>query len=104
MEDIQDPFAGNMAPVDPELAVAQERALAGGRTNRTLQKAQEQAAMTKVRAAIDTRDPQGPAKPTGVVYQSQRTGTQQHIFDDGSLRNPWKRTPGLSGRQFRKLL
>jgi hypothetical protein len=66
-----------------------------------VQAVQEKRAITKVRAAYATRD-KAHAKPTGVRLQ-RKDGDVLDIFDDGSQRHAWKRKPGLSGRQFRKL-
>lgn len=52
--------------------------------------------------ATQQRDPHRAAKPTGVRIKGSN-GVVLDVYDDGSHRKPWKRAPGLSGRQFRKL-
>lgn len=55
----------------------------------------------RLRTAFEQRDKHGPAKPTGVRIRT--AGSELDVYDDGSVRHAWKRKPGLSGRQFRKL-
>lgn len=56
----------------------------------------------QLREAFKNRDPHRAAKPSG-VWMRDRHGLEYAVCDDGSIRKPYKRVPGLSGRQFRKL-
>lgn len=62
---------------------------------------QQQKAINRIHSAIAKREQDRAAKPTGVRLRSA-DGTAQDIYDDGSVRNLYKRNPALSGRQFRK--
>lgn len=96
------------ATSDELLARARERYLAS-KGARKAEDTRENALMAKVhQSALDRQEllMQGFAvapMPTGVKYQSPKTGRVQDIMDDGSLRNLWGRAPGVSGRQFRKM-
>lgn len=69
-------------------------------------KAQEAVANKRARAMLNTafeqRDPHAAAKPTGVRIKGHDRRILD-VYDDGSQRHSWKRKPGLSGRQFRKM-
>lgn len=72
--------------------------------NATLQEEQrEKHASAKLKLAYATRRADAPAKPTGVKLMSPAHHQLQEIFDDGSVRNPYKVNRELSGRQRRKM-
>lgn len=81
-------------------------ALGLGSVVNSVEKAQQQVAekraQARLKTAFEQRDPHGPAKPTGVRIKGH-DGRILDVYDDGSQRHSWKRKPGLSGRQFRKL-
>jgi hypothetical protein len=65
----------------------------------------EAIAQAKLRVAMSTRNYRAAPKPTGVHFVSGKGDVKQAqmIFDDGSVRNPFKTNPELSGRQRRKM-
>jgi hypothetical protein len=81
-----------MVPVDPSKPVAPADPQALGRA--------------KLRVAMATRDHHAAPKSSGVHFVSGTNGQNvkqvQMIFDDGSVRNPYKKAR-ISGRQRRKM-
>ena len=63
----------------------------------------EKMAEAKLRLAYATRNPQHAARPTGVRLVSPGHEQVQEIFDDGSVRNPYRANHTLSGRQRKKM-
>lgn len=58
-------------------------------------------AESKLRVALSTADRMHAPKATGVGFSSPLRGQMQEIFTDGSVRNPYKKMRGMSGRQRR---
>lgn len=63
----------------------------------------EALANAKLRVALSTADRTYAAKPTGVTFVTPSRGQHQEIFDDGSIRNPYKKMRAMSGRQRRNM-
>jgi hypothetical protein len=63
----------------------------------------EGTAMAKLRVAYAMRNPHGPARAAGVGFASPGRGQMQEIFDDRSVRNPYKVNRNMSGRQRKKM-
>lgn len=63
----------------------------------------EALANAKLRVALSTADRTHAAKPTGVTFVTPSRDQHQEIFDDGSIRNPYKKMRAMSGRQRRNM-
>ena len=88
------------------LGVAVTAAIAAPKPKRTPEElasiARERQGHLRLREAFRARNPHRAAQPTSVRMRDSR-GAVLDVFDDGSIRHPYRRKPGLSGRQFRKL-